>query len=130
MRREPRPLREVATLARHCSGGLILGFSQFETRSGEWKTGTSKAKAVAADETVRFPSPWNHLEAGILFLLRAPLLVFHEEGITGGVFDPGVTDLFVNPMPRPPMSAESKAALRAVFRRWSAQVRAHYYAER
>ena len=27
------PLREVLTLAKHCSGGLILGFSQFRGHS-------------------------------------------------------------------------------------------------
>ena len=34
------PLREVLTLAKHCSGGLILCFSQFEATAGAWKKGT------------------------------------------------------------------------------------------
>jgi len=34
------PLREVLMLAKHCSGGLILGFAQFETKTGIWKKDT------------------------------------------------------------------------------------------
>ena len=45
------------------------------------------------------PSPWNHLEAGILFGLRLPILIFRDTGITGGVFDPGVSDVFIHEMP-------------------------------
>src|SRR5271156_6758870 len=59
------PLLEVAVLARHCSGGVILGFSQFETVGGVAKKGTPVEKKEAG--LLRFPTPWNHLEAGILF---------------------------------------------------------------
>jgi hypothetical protein len=38
------PLREVYNIARHCAGGIILGFIQFETRAGKWKRGTRKQK--------------------------------------------------------------------------------------
>lgn len=74
-----------------------------------------------------FPTPWNHLEAGILFGLQLPLPVFAEDGITGGVFDRGVTDVFIHRMPVPTMSASSKKALTAVFQKWQASVRNHYY---
>src|SRR6266568_6026177 len=90
------PLREVLTLAKHCSGGLILGFSQFVTRSGTWKEGTPYKDVQRGP--VAFPTPWNHIEAGILYALGLPLLVFREEHVSGGVFDPGVTDLFVHEM--------------------------------
>jgi hypothetical protein len=36
---------------------------------------------------------------GILFGLRLPLLIFKEDGIEGGVFDPGISDAFVHNMP-------------------------------
>ena len=91
------PLREVLTLARHCSGGVILGFSQFEASVGTWKKGTPFELSVPENETALFSTPWNQLEAGILFALQIPLLVFRESRVAGGVFDNGVTDLFVHP---------------------------------
>ncbi|MFY9959029.1 hypothetical protein [Bradyrhizobium sp.] len=45
------------------------------------------------------PTPWNHLEARILFSRRLPVLVFREKGISGGIFDEGVTDVFIHKMP-------------------------------
>jgi len=119
------PLREVLMLAKHCSGGVILGFEQFRAISGIAKQGTSEEKRTRS--VTIFPTPWNHLEAGILFALRLPLLVFADEGITGGVFDRGVTDVFVHRMPAPAMSVSSKKALTAVFQKWQASVRNHYY---
>ena len=116
------PLREVLTIARHCAGGIILGFSQFRADTGVWKEETPGEKA--ADLPVRFPTPWNQLEAGILFSLGLPLLVFREQGISGGVFDNGVTDVFVHPMPT---GREDSKALRAVFLKWQAVVRVIYY---
>ncbi len=119
------PLREVFLLAKHCKGGVILGFEQFKTTAGVWKYDTSEEEIV--NTTVKFPSSWNHLEAGILFSLGLPLLVFKEDGISGGVFDHGVTDVFVHKMPLPSIRETEKKALSAVFLKWQASVREHYY---
>ena len=100
------PLREVLTIARHCAGGVILGFTQIRADSGVTKPGTTEQKPIASP--MCFPTPWNQLEAGILFSLGLPLLVFRESGITGGVFDHGVTDVFIHPMPAASMSAKDK----------------------
>lgn len=121
------PLREVLTLARHCSGGLILGFSQFEATAGKWKKDTPLEELVDGSRTAQFPTPWNQLEAGVLFALHVPLLVFREPGVSGGVFDKGVTDLFVHTMPQADAEYNERKALREIFQRWTAQVRAHYY---
>lgn len=123
------PLREVLTLAKHCSGGLILGFTQFDATSGTWKKDTPFKKILAEKSTALFPTPWNQLEAGILFALGIPLLVFRESEVSGGVFDSGVTDLFVHKMPRWNAEYNERKALRAIFQKWTAQVRAHYYGE-
>src|SRR5664280_3120400 len=82
------PLREVAVIAKHCSGGIILGFEQFraDAGAGTWKRGIP-GKELRTTESTGFPTPWNQLEAGILFGLQLPLLIFREPGITGGVFD-------------------------------------------
>lgn len=121
------PLREILTLAKHCSGGVILGFSQFETKSGIWKNGTPFKESIQKGEVALFPTPWNHLEAGVLFSLGVPLLVFREVGISGGVFDNGVTDLFIHPMPNEKEDYQERKALRAVFQKWTSEVRTHYY---
>lgn len=121
------PLREVLTLARHCSGGLILGFSQFDTVIGTHKRGTPYRSLASKARPVRYPTPWNQLEAGILFALNVPLLVFRESGVSGGIFDIGTSDLFVHPMPSPNAEHAERKAFRAVIQKWTAQVREHYY---
>lgn len=119
------PLREVLSIAKHCVGGIILGFSQFEANTGVWKKGTCKERLQT--DSIVFPTPWNQLEAGILFGLGLPLLIFREEDITGGVFDPGVTDVYIHSMPKSGMSDDSRDALSQVFLKWGANVRQLYY---
>lgn len=117
------PLREVMVIARHCAGGVILGFNQFTATAGTSKPGTDREATVSTP--VMFPTPWNHLEAGILFSLKLPLLVFREEGVSGGVFDHGVTDVFVHPMPE---STGREHELKEVFLKWRGRVGAVYFA--
>ena len=112
-------------IARHCAGGIILGFVQFETGAGKWKRGTPLEKAQSG--SIAFPTPWNHLESGILFGLRLPLLIFREPNVTGGVFDQGVTDVFVHPMPVPPLEPTKAEAFQQVFLKWASKVREVYY---
>ncbi len=121
------PLREVLVIANHCAGGLILGFEQFHTTTGTWKRGTKEERKIALKEPALFPTPWNHLEAGILFGLRLPILIFREDGISGGVFDNGVTDVFVHKMPPPRPKASDHESLKEVFLKWHAMVSARYY---
>ncbi|MCJ7481375.1 MAG: hypothetical protein MUO31_00245 [Thermodesulfovibrionales bacterium] len=122
------PLREVYVLGTHCSGGVILGFEQFYAPVGMRKRGTPRETSVTGG--ISYPTPWNQLEAGILFSLGLPLLVFREVGIDGGIFDPGVTDVFVHQMPEPDMTPVNREAVREVFLKWQARVREHYYKDR
>ncbi|SEO29242.1 hypothetical protein SAMN05216404_11657 [Nitrosospira multiformis] len=119
------PLREVLLIARHCSGGIVLGFEQFRAEIGIIKPGTPDEKRVSVPTP--FPTAWNHLESGILFGLRLPILVFRENGISGGVFDNGVSDVFVHSIPPPEIKGTAKDALRQIFQRWAGKVRDHYY---
>jgi hypothetical protein len=116
------PLREVLVIARHCAGGIILGFEQYRSLNGINKPGTPDEKIQSF--ATSFPTPWNQLEAGILFGLRLPLLIFREESISGGIFDAGVTDVFIHPMP---CSGGNGKALNDVFLKWQANVRQKYY---
>jgi len=120
------PLKEVSSLAQHCSGGIILGFTQFQATEGTWKPGI-QGKEKKLEKPQDFPSPWNNLEAGILFGLFLPLLVFKENKISGGIFDEGTTDAFVHEMPEAPLDLANNDALRQVFLKWGAQVRSCYY---
>jgi hypothetical protein len=119
------PLREVQVIAKHCSGGVILGFEQFYAQSGIWKRGIEGVEKSAAD--VVFPTAWNNLEAGVLFSLGIPMVVFKEPNIAGGVFDSGVTDVFVHKMPVAPLSAADRKGVSEVFLKWQSKVREHYY---
>jgi len=122
------PLREVLMLAKHCSGGLILGFSQFETKTGIWKKSTPYEKQQRG--TAAFPTPWNQLEAGILFSLELPLLIFREEHVSGGIFDNGVTDLFIHQLPKGKLTKPDTRPLREVIRKWAMKAHEHYYSKK
>jgi hypothetical protein len=115
------PLKEVLVIARHCAGGIILGFEQFRSLSGISKPGAPDEKRLGNE--VSFPTPWNDLEAGILFGLGLPLLIFKEDHVTGGVFDAGVTDVFVHPIPE----TRNDDGLNDVFLKWQSSVRQQYY---
>jgi len=114
------PLKEVYIIAKHCSGGIILGFEQIYVESGMRKRNTIEVKKLTAP--LLLPTPWNHLEAGILFGLKLPLLIFKEEGIEGGVFDYGISDAFVHTMPPPKPDKEKAGELKQVFLKWFAEV--------
>ena len=137
------PLHEVRTLARHCAGGIILGYTQITA-----KVATGLAAREGPDGTVTILStpirrysaatPWNQLETGILFGLALPLFVLREDGITGGIFDEGASDVLVHPMPMPSnhwnasepdnlQHARAQEGFEAALLRWQGLVRAHYY---
>lgn len=121
------PLREVLVIARHCFGGVILGFEQFKATSGAWKPGTKEEHRIPRGHSASFPTPWNQLEAGILFGLRLPLLIFREKEIAGGVFDIGTTEVFVHSMPATRPGEKKRQELKEVFLKWHAEVTKRYY---
>ena len=121
------PLKEVLRMVKHCSGGIVLGFEQFRSTQGESKPGSSKAQTTSS--AVPFPTPWNQLEAGILFSTGLPMMIFREPGITGGVFDIGTSEVFVHPMPTEAMNSDALDDLDSVFQNWVGRVRQHYYGQ-
>jgi len=80
------PLREVLVIAKHCSGGVILGFEQSYAENLIEKRGVPEKTKTS--EKVVMPTSWNHLEAGILFGLNLPLLVFKEPGMAAACLIP------------------------------------------
>jgi hypothetical protein len=117
------PLQEVIQIARRCSGGIVLGFTQMMVQAGISKPGVQDKPM----NDVPLPTPWNHLEAGILFSLRLPVLVFREKGISGGIFDEGVTDVFIHKIPSVADFEKKAGSVRQVLMKWQARVRSHYY---
>lgn len=117
------PLREVYAVGRHCSGGVILGFEQMRVLKGINKPETAKEEIIG--EPWSLPTPWNQLEGGILFGLGLPLLIFKEENVQGGLFDPGVTDVFLYSMPT--AVSRKNHAFEQVLDKWHARVMSHYY---
>jgi hypothetical protein len=114
-------------MVKHCSGGIILGFEQFRATRGEFKPGSPNAKA--ANSAVSFPTPWNQLEAGILFSAGLPIMIFREAGISGGVFDVGTSEVFIHQMPNLALGQQALDDLDSVFQNWVARVRRYYYGE-
>jgi hypothetical protein len=121
------PLKEVYVIAKHCSGGIILGFEQLAVEKGIRKRGTADESKVNLKDNILIPTPWNHLEAGILFGLKVPLLIFKENGVEGGVFDYGITDVFVHKMPPASPDKEKLDELKQVFLKWQGEVSVRYY---
>ncbi len=121
------PLREVYVIAKHCHGGIILGYEQFHATAGTWKRGAKGEEPVIKTEPVCFPTPWNQLEAGILFGLKLPLLIFREAKVFGGVFDVGTTEVFVHHTPPPKPDKKKLDELKQVFLKWGAEVNRVYY---
>jgi hypothetical protein len=105
---------------------LVLGFVQQHAKAVTIKPDTDE-ESKKADAV--FPTPWNHIEAGIMFACRLPVLVFREEGISGGVFDPGVSDVFVHKMPTIREVNADEPKFRDVVLKWQAEVRTNYYSD-
>ena len=113
------PLKEVAIIAKKCSGGLILGFEQMRAFTGIIKIGTKSEQNIVSSTLL--PTAWNHIEAGILFGLKLPLLIFKENGISGGVFDNGISDAFVHTFPSR-LDIKKKEEIKQVIQKWYGQV--------
>lgn len=100
------PLREVLVLARHCAGGVVLGFDRGDGRGS---------------------TPWNQLEAGILYAAELPLLIFADDGVSerdGGIFGIGSSELFVSATP---YDQQRQAQARQSLLAWQGNVRQRYY---
>jgi hypothetical protein len=117
-------MKGVLQLARECYGGMILGFEQLHLSAGVRKRSTEQARVLRTPELA--PTDWNQLEAGLLYGLGRPLVVFREAGIAGGIFDLGAFEGRVHDIPRDDEQPEHHADLRDVLIAWADDVRAYH----
>ena len=47
------------------------------------------------EDAIQLPTEWNHIEAALAYEMELPLLVIHDIGITGGIFDRGTLNAFI-----------------------------------
>lgn len=87
------PVEAVRRVLLECEGCIVLGLRQVHVVEGVAKEGTSKESKLS---DAHLPTPWNQIEAGMAFMLRLPMLIVREEGVSGGVFDVGNTDRFIH----------------------------------
>jgi hypothetical protein len=88
------PLLTVRRLMENCHGAIVLGLAQLFVTTGVSKPGTDDERRV---RSLRLPTPWNQLEAGIAFGLDLPLLIVHEISVAAdGIFDPQIGDRFIH----------------------------------
>ena len=87
------PLRAILRIMDECDGAIVLGFRQIEVEQGTAKPGTPSASRL---EKCYFATPWNQIEASLAYARGLPVMLIREKGISGGVFDYGVTEYFVH----------------------------------
>jgi hypothetical protein len=109
------PVSAARAMARICCGGVVLGFRKYDVPR------TSHGTRHLS------PSPWNHLEGGILIGLGLPVWILREGAVSGGIFGDGSSDVFIHPMPRPGMSKRHREHFQESALKYSASVREYYY---
>lgn len=82
------PIQAIRDHMERCDGAMIVGLEQLRVVEGIEKPGAEDAEV----QDIRLPTPWNHIEAGMAFMLDLPILIMKEEGIKGGVFETGPSD--------------------------------------
>lgn len=82
------PMKAVEQLMRKCSGAVILGFPQMIIQKGIYKPSTNQEMSI---KNKLLPTPWNHIEASMAYMLELPMLIIRNKGVDGGIFDNGTT---------------------------------------
>jgi hypothetical protein len=112
------PLKGVMGLMKTCSGAIILGYPQYEVTAALSKAATPEQRISAV-----FPTPWNQIEATLAFKQRIPVLVVAHEGVTGGIFDHGVTGEYVHTTNLNRKDWHKTKAFQGVFQDWEKRIK-------
>lgn len=112
------PLRGVIDLMKNCKGAIVLGYPQYEV--------TMQIKKGASQEhikTITLPTPWNQIEGTLAFYRKIPVLVVAHKGISGGIFDTGVTGQFVLSIDLTSKDWHKSDEFQGVFTEWKKQLK-------
>jgi len=112
------PLRGVMDLMKTCRAAIILGYPQYEVRAN-----ISKAATPEQEISAIFPTPWNQIEATLAFKQRIPVLVIAHNGVSGGVFDYGVTGEYVHTTNLNMKYWYKEKDFQGVFREWQKRIK-------
>lgn len=109
------PLDGVINIMKECKGAVILGYPQISINSGS-------IKGNALETAIILPTEWNHIEAGLAYSMKIPLLVIHHIGINRGIFDRGALNsfLFSKDLTNPAWSSEED--INGALRSWRDEV--------
>jgi len=86
------PLDEVISILNKCVGAIILGYPQIRI---EKEKGQLKNTEIDPNSNFSLATEWNHIEAGLAYAKKIPLLVIHHVGVSRGIFDRGAINKFI-----------------------------------
>lgn len=112
------PLKGVMDLIKTCQGAIILGYPQYEVKA----TITKGAKRQGQISGV-FPTPWNQIEGTLAFKQRIPVLVIAHEGVSGGIFDYGVTGEYVHTTMLNRLDWHKERSFQGIFQEWKNKIK-------
>jgi len=112
------PLKGVMDVMDMCRGAIILGYPQYEVIVGVLKAEMPEQRMHAV-----FATPWNQIEATLAFKQRIPVLVVAHKGVSGGVFDRGVTGEYVHTTDLNHKGRYKTRDFGGVFRDWEKKVK-------
>lgn len=72
------PLKEISRIMRECDAAIIVAYQRTYFDSGVEKPKSAHETALSA---VRYPTPWNQIEAAMAVALGLPLIVMVETGL-------------------------------------------------
>jgi hypothetical protein len=112
------PLETVINLMDRCEGAIVLGYPQYEFRASIAKGGVEEHKL-----STKMPTPWNHIEAALAFRQGIPVLIVAQNGVSGGVFDYGITGQFVLKTDLHEMDWHQKTEFQTIFHDWRSRLK-------
>ena len=111
------PLTGVIKLMEKCQAAIILGYPQYQATAA-----FSKASRTLQNFSMVFPTAWNQIEATLAFKQKIPVLVIAHEGVSGGIFDYGVTGEYVHTTNLRKKDWHKEKAFRGVFQEWKKRI--------
>lgn len=115
------PLKKVFELMDECSGTMIIALERTYFPSGIERRGGLKEASL---EEIKFPTPWNQIEAAIAFAKGQPIMIIVEEGLKSeGLLEKG-NDLYIMYV-NPEISSLSTPEFNGVLSSWKKKVESY-----